>query len=110
MLDPQAKALIEQLAAQGNPPLNQQTPTEARASRAVRTALSDGPSMAVESVTDIDMAQPDGPISLRHYRPLGSSVDQMLPAIMFFHGVFVVATSTVTTQSADTWLPKRAAR
>jgi acetyl esterase len=86
MLDPQAKALIEQLAAQGNPPLNQQTPTEARASRAVRTALSDGPSMAVESVTDIDMAQPDGPISLRHYRPLGSSVDQMLPAIMFFHG------------------------
>jgi len=86
MLDPQAKALIDQFAAQGNPPLDQQTPAQARALRAVRTEISDGPSMAVESVTTIAMEQADGPINLRHYRPLGSRADQALPTIMFFHG------------------------
>ena len=42
--------------------------------------------MAVESVTTIAMEQADGPINLRHYRPLGSRADQALPTIMFFHG------------------------
>lgn len=86
MLDPQVKTVIEQVAALGNPPLEQQTPAQARDIYMVRKALSDSKPKTVQSCTDKTIEGPHGPINLRHYRPNASQIDERLPTIMFFHG------------------------
>lgn len=86
MLDPQAKAVIERVAAQGNPPLDQQTPAQARDIYVARKALSDGKPKAVQSCTDNEIEGPHGPIAVRHYRPTATAPDQLLPTVMYFHG------------------------
>lgn len=86
MLDPQAKAVIERVSAQGNPPLEQQTPAQAREIYKARKALSDGQPKAVQASTDQTIEGPHGPIPLRHFRPIGTTAEQQLPTVMYFHG------------------------
>ena len=86
MLDPQAKAVMQRIAAQGSPPLEQQTAQQARALYAARKALTDGEPRAVLSVADRCFDGPGGEITLRHYRPLGATAAKALPTVMYFHG------------------------
>lgn len=86
MLDPQALAVIKAVSALGNPPLEEQTPSQARAIYTQRKAMTDPAPSAVQSVVNIDFDGPGGKVALRHYRPLGSSPSQPLATTVYFHG------------------------
>lgn len=86
MLDPQAKALLERIAAAGRPGVQTMSPTEARrAFRESRLPLQPPPA-DVASVEDRAIPGPHGPIGVRIYRPHGSRATEMLPALVYFHG------------------------
>lgn len=86
MLDPQAKALLEQIAAAGLPPLHTLTPAGARRQyRSARIPLQPAPP-EVAFVEDRDVPGPHGPIPIRLYRPLGAQPSERLPALVYFHG------------------------
>jgi acetyl esterase/lipase len=81
-LDPQARALIDQLAAFGAPPLYESTLEEARAAYGMLAAAGGQPEQRAR-VTDRALAGPGGDVPVRVYRPEGTTP---LPMIMFFHG------------------------
>jgi acetyl esterase len=80
-LDPQARALLDMLAALGAPPMSQQTPEAARAQMA---AAGDArpPGEDVASVDDRQVPGPHGDITVRVYNP-GSGP---LPVVVYYHG------------------------
>ncbi|MHB8574629.1 MAG: alpha/beta hydrolase [Dehalococcoidia bacterium] len=81
-LDPQAKVLIDQMAALGLPPLHTLSAAEARAQMlARRAAMPAGASLA--QVEDRTAPGPAGAIPVRIYVPEG---DGSLPVIAYFHG------------------------
>ncbi len=86
MIDPQARAVIEAVSALGNPPLEQQTPSQARKLYAARKALTDATPRQVQSVTDIGFEGSGVEVMLRHYRPQGSVPSQPLATVLYFHG------------------------
>jgi acetyl esterase len=75
-LHPEARALLEQLEALGDPPMESSTPEAVRALRASRIPP---PSIALAEVRDVDA---DG-IATRLYRP---SADAPLGLLTYFHG------------------------
>jgi acetyl esterase len=80
-LDPQAKALLDMMAALGAPPLNEQTPEVARATMAAaRDARPPGEDVA--NVKDQDIPGPHGEIPVRIYNPGNGP----LPLVVFYHG------------------------
>jgi acetyl esterase len=81
-LDPQARALLDQLAARGDPPVTALTPQEARAQMVQATArLGEPPAIArVEALT---VPGPGGAIPVRILAPQGKAP---LPALVYFHG------------------------
>lgn len=81
-LDPQAKALLDQLAAQGNLPETSLTPREARLQMDA-AALFFGAKPAVGRVDDRTIPGPGGPIRIRLTAPEGPGP---FPALVFFHG------------------------
>jgi acetyl esterase len=82
-LDPQARAVIERLAASGAPPLHTLMPDEARrAYRASRAALAGAPAR-VEEIRELPIPGPAGPLRARLYRPGGAGA---LPGLVYFHG------------------------
>jgi acetyl esterase/lipase len=86
MLDPQAKALIERVAAAGRPPLESMSAPDARqAYRESRIPLQPEPP-DVASAEDRAIPGPHGPIGVRIYRPLGSNPTETLPVLVYFHG------------------------
>ena len=83
-LDPQARALIERLAATGAPPLHTLPPEEARrAYRASRAALAPAPAR-VEEIREVSIPGPAGPLRARLYRPAGAG--SAPPGLVYFHG------------------------
>jgi len=80
-LDPQAKAVIDQLAALGMAPLHTLTPDEARAQMLARRAAI--PVEPVAKIQDLAAPGPAGPIPLRAYTPEGSGP---FPVVVYFHG------------------------
>lgn len=86
MLDPQAQAVLNRLAAQGHPPLEQQTPQQARDIYAARKALTEDKPRAVQSVANLNIDGARDKINLRHYRPLGAAPARPLPTVLYFHG------------------------
>ncbi|GIW41914.1 MAG: putative lipase/esterase [Candidatus Binatia bacterium] len=81
-LDPTAKAILDQIAPPGAPPLHSLSPQEAReAFRALR-ALQPSTPVEVES-HDRTIPGPGGSIPVRLYRPDRSG---RLPALVYFHG------------------------
>jgi len=71
-LDPQARSVIERLAASGAPPLHALAPGEARrAYRASRAALAGAPAR-VEEIREVSIPGPAGPLRARLYRPGGA--------------------------------------
>ena len=81
-LDPQAKALLDQMATAGAPPLETMSPSDARAGFAGMKELG-GPAEPLAKVADITIPVPDGQIPARVYTPAGSTP---LPGLVYFHG------------------------
>lgn len=81
-LDPQAKAMLDQDAAAGGPPLHRMTPQEARA--AINAAIdTTTPREDVAALEDRDIPGPHGPIPVRIYTPQGRGP---FPVLVYFHG------------------------
>src|SRR3954454_16600300 len=81
-LDPQIKALLDQIAALNPPPLWEMTAVDARNSFRTMATMA-GKGEAVASVEDRTIDGPAGPIPVRVYRP---SDERPLPVLVFFHG------------------------
>ena len=81
-LDPQARAVLDGMAALGAPPLGSLSPAEHRASMlAARAAAPPGPDVA--RVVDRTVPGPGGDIPVRMYYP----VDRPgLPVLVYYHG------------------------
>ena len=86
MLDPQAQAVLDLIAAAGRAPLHTLSAPEARAQyRAARKALQPPPE-DVAAVRDLTAPGPHGPIPVRLYRARGTSDAEQLPVLVYFHG------------------------
>ncbi|MFL6656134.1 MAG: alpha/beta hydrolase [Sulfurifustis sp.] len=86
MLDPQAKKLLEQIAAAGRPPMHTLPAPEARqVFRESRMPLQPDPP-EVASVENRNIPGPHGSIGVRLYRPRGARAEDRLPALVYFHG------------------------
>src|SRR5262249_62205613 len=85
-LDPDAETLLAMIRAAGRPPFETLTPEEARdAFNAGRKVTAPDPQEVAE-VRDLACPGPLGEIRLRAYRPLGTAADEILPALIYFHG------------------------
>jgi acetyl esterase len=81
-LDPQARALLEQLTAQAAPPVTVLSPAESRREMEEATR-SLGPPVRVARVEDRTIPGSGGPIPIRITMPEGSGP---FPALVYFHG------------------------
>jgi len=85
-LHPQVAALLERAAKSPLPPYHDVPPAVARRLyRDTRAALTPDPP-PVESVQLLLAPGKSGPVPLRAYRPKGAGKDEILPALVFFHG------------------------
>jgi len=85
-LHPQVVELLERAAKSPLPPYYEVPAAVARRLyRDVRGALTPDPP-AVESVHLLMAPGPSGPVPVRAYRPKGARKDEMLPALVYFHG------------------------
>jgi len=81
-LDPQAQALLEQMAADNTPERDTLTPEEVRANMRAMAGLL-GAGEPVARVEDRAIPGPDGPIPARIYTPTGTGP---FPVLVYFHG------------------------
>ena len=81
-LDPQAQALLDQLASLGGQPLSSMGVAEARRMMEMMSAMRGTP-VEVASVVDRRVPGPQGEIPVRVYTPNGSAP---LPLLVYFHG------------------------
>jgi len=81
-LDPQARALIDQIALLEVPPLETLTPEQARRNTAESSASLPRPG-GLGRVEDLAAAGPGGPIPLRLYTP---RAPEPRPGLVWFHG------------------------
>lgn len=84
MLDPQAQALLDLMAARGVPPTHTLTPDQARAFYRDRRSVTQPAPPEVAQVLDLDAPGPLGVIPLRLYRGLGAPA--VAPVLVYFHG------------------------
>ena len=86
MVHPQVAAILERAAQSPLPPYNEVPPAVARRFyRDTRGPLVPDPP-PVESVQLLLAPGPGGPVPVRAYRPKGAAKDEVLPALLFFHG------------------------
>ncbi|MDA8267491.1 MAG: alpha/beta hydrolase [Actinomycetota bacterium] len=83
-LDPQARSLLDDLAAGGGRPLAEVDLAEARELLAAGAALARQPSSPVSS-QDRSIPGPGGTIPVRIYRPEATGTEP-LPIVVYFHG------------------------
>ncbi|GAC1581348.1 MAG: alpha/beta hydrolase [Candidatus Elarobacter sp.] len=84
MLDPQARAFLDQIAALNRPPIESLPLAEARALFEDSFSRLGGPGAAVANVVDVEAPGPRGPIPIRVYTPEGASAPA--PLFVFYHG------------------------
>ncbi|MHC4401943.1 MAG: alpha/beta hydrolase [Planctomycetota bacterium] len=82
MIDPQARAFLDELKSLDVAPLHTLTPQQARAA-ASADAEALGPAEPLAEIRDRTVPGPDGEIPIRMYVPEGA---RPLPAFVFFHG------------------------
>jgi acetyl esterase len=73
-------------AAANRPPLEQQTPAEARAAMHKGRPILQPDPPEMGEVRALSAAGPDGAIPLRLYRPKGAAATAQLPALIYYHG------------------------
>jgi acetyl esterase len=81
-VDPQVRMILDQMEAQGAPPISELTPAEARAAMANLAALGKYPDERAPT-EDRTIPGPGGGIPVRIYRP---NSDIPLPVVVFMHG------------------------
>jgi acetyl esterase len=81
-LDPQARAVLDQMAEAGGPPLNELSVNEARQG-AVAMAAMQGPAEPVAGIEDRKLSGPGGNLPIRIYAPFGKGP---FPVLLYFHG------------------------
>ena len=86
MLHPQARALMDLMIERGVPPTHTLTPAEARRLYRERRSFTQPEPPQVATVRELKAPGPHGDIPLRLYRPLGSAVGDVLPALVYYHG------------------------
>lgn len=82
-VDPEARRILDRIAASGEPPLDTLPVAEARRiadERVIRTNIAAEP---ILSVRDIIISGPGGPLRLRIYKP---TTDDILPVLLYIHG------------------------
>jgi acetyl esterase len=82
-LDPNIRAVLEAIQAQGLPPLESFPPEQARRLAIENTPKVQAPAEAVAGVRDLRIPGPGGDIGLRIYTP---ESDAPRPALIYFHG------------------------
>lgn len=83
-LNPQVRALLDELESLGSPDLDQVTPLEARELSNAGMVLYGGPGAQNVGTADIAIPGPAGEIRARVYTPPGG--DSTRPIVVFFHG------------------------
>jgi acetyl esterase len=83
-LDPQARAVLDELEALGSPDLDQVTPSEARELADAGSVLLSGPGAQDVVATDGDVPGPAGPIPVRGYAPARG--DGARAVVVYYHG------------------------
>ncbi len=83
MLHPQARALLDLLAARGVPTLESLPHLDARSTYRERRAILQPLPQHVAEVRDLSAPGPHGPIPLRLYRPTG---ERGGPVLVYYHG------------------------
>jgi acetyl esterase len=86
MLHPQAQALLRLVEEKGVPPTHTLSVADARAYYRERRTFTQPDPPAVGALRDLEARGPEGPIPLRSYRPAGSSPDEQLPVLVYYHG------------------------
>jgi acetyl esterase len=85
-IDPQVQSFLDAAARAGRIPVNKFPPVEARVQfKELRKTLLP-PTPEIGAVTDSKVAGRRGAIAVRHYRPVGTCPDQILPVLIYFHG------------------------
>jgi len=82
-LRPEIRALLDQQAASGRPPLHRQSVTQARAFHTEDAAPLNGEPVPVAAVADQAVPGPGGDLPVRVYTPEG---EPPFPIVVFFHG------------------------
>lgn len=85
-LDPDAEKLLEMMRAAGRAPMETLSPNEARQQFAAGRAVTQPDPQEVAEVRDTTCPGLGGPIPLRIYRPAGTKADEVLPAMVYYHG------------------------
>lgn len=85
-LDPQAKTILDMMAASGAPTMDTLSPPLAREAFLKACSMLQAPKPEMASVKDIHCTGPGGKIPLRVYRPAGSKESETLPVLVYFHG------------------------
>ncbi len=86
MLDPAAKTLLDLIASRNLPSYHTLPVIEARAYYRERRFLTQPEPPRVGSVEEHAVPGPGGNIVVRAYRPDGSTAQQVLPALVYYHG------------------------
>lgn len=85
-IDPGAQRLLDLWKDSGRPPIEQQTPAEARAAARNSATLMALDPPPVGDVIDAGISTPHGCIPVRVYRPAQPAAEGFLPALLYFHG------------------------
>jgi len=83
-IDPIAAGLLQQMAEQAMPPLNEMSPAEARLAAEGFRAMAGEPE-EVADVSDRTIPGPGGDIPIRVYTPAGAG-SAALPCLIYYHG------------------------
>ena len=83
-IDPLAAGLLQQMAAQAMPPLNEMSPADARLAAEGFRALAGEPEEMAD-VSDRTIPGPGGSIPIRIYTPAGAD-SEALPCLVYYHG------------------------
>ena len=83
MLDPQARVLLDQMSAPGQPGLHELSPRQAREAVDQLNVSLGGPPAVLPEIRDLLIPGPVGTIPARLYRPAGTTP---MPALVYFHG------------------------
>lgn len=86
MLDSAAKLLLDAIASRNIPSFHTLPPAEARAMYRERRFFTQPDPQPVAAVVDFTVPTDAANIVVRAYRPLGSAPDQILPALVYYHG------------------------
>lgn len=81
-----ARKVLDMLAASGQPTLDQLPPPMARQGADMGLVMLQGEEESVAEVRDLKAPGPGGDIPMRLYRPAGSTPEQALPVLLYFHG------------------------